>query len=244
MPARLRLRAKASASRSWSRVVVRISKPKRPAAGAMDQLRALERVAGLREQGEARRSLARSRPEPSVTGGDQVPSMMSARTAPGNGASSSRSRAFGRHAVRRQFAAVEIAGGALVEIEEIIVVDPFEVEQMQDRLAHADIGEDRPARVEHEPVHALGQAVGECLLDHAAVAQRRKIVGGLPAAGIGFRAHVVKAFLERLEMRVAVAVIVEADGVEIPQAAIDRQVAAPIIRIALEGDALARLSLR
>ncbi len=42
-------------------------------------------------------------------------------------------------------------------------------------------------------------------------------------------------------MGVAVTVIVEADGIEIPQAAIDRQIAAPIIRIALEADAHARL---
>ena len=140
-----------------------------------------------------------------------------------------------------EIAAVEIAGGALVEIEEIGVVDPFEIEQMQDRLAHADIGEDRPARVEHQAVHALGQAVGEFFLDHAPLRQRRKIVSRLPAARIGLHAQVVEAFLERLEMRVAVAVIVEADGIEIPQAAVDRQIAPPIIRIAREADAFARL---
>ena len=63
-------------------------------------------------------------------------------------------------------------------------------------------------RVEHQAVHALGQSVGEVLLDDAAVAHRRKVVGGLPAARVGFDAQVVEAFLERLEMRVAVAVIV------------------------------------
>ena len=41
-------------------------------------------------------------------------------------------------------------------------------------------------------------------------------------------------------MRVAVAIVIEADGIEIPQPAIDRQVAAPVIRVAREGDAFAR----
>ena len=86
-----------------------------------------------------------------------------------------------------------------------------------------------PARVEHEALHAFRQSVGELLLQCAAVAQCREIVSRLPAAGIGLQAHVVEAFLEGFEMRVAVAVIIEADGVEIPQAAIDRQIAAPII---------------
>ena len=37
-------------------------------------------------------------------------------------------------------------------------------------------------------------------------------------------------------MRVAVPIIVVADGIEIPEAAIDRQITAPIIWIAFEGD--------
>ena len=41
-------------------------------------------------------------------------------------------------------------------------------------------------------------------------------------------------------MRIAVAVIVEADGIEIPETAIDRQIAPPITRITREGDAFAR----
>ena len=55
-----------------------------------------------------------------------------------------------------------------------------------------------------------------------------------PAAGIVFGAHVIEAFLERLEIGISVAVEVEADLVEIPEAAVDRQVAAPIVRIALQ----------
>ena len=143
--------------------------------------------------------------------------------------------------MRRELAAVEIAGGALVKIEEIVVVDPFEIEQLQNCFAHAHIGKNRPPGIEHQTLHAFRQSVGQLVFDHAAFAQRRKIIGGLPAAGIGFHAQVIEAFLERLEVRVAVAVVIEADGVEIPQAAIDRHIAAPIIFVAPEGNALARL---
>ena len=67
------------------------------------------------------------------------------------------------------------------------------------------------------------QAVRKRFLDDAAVAHRGKIVAGLPAAGIGLAAHVVEAGLERLEIGVGVAIVIEAHLVEIPQAAIDRQ---------------------
>src|SRR5262245_65852401 len=42
-------------------------------------------------------------------------------------------------------------------------------------------------------------------------------------------------------MRVPVAVIVETNGVEIPQSSIDRQIPTPIVLVALEGDAFSRL---
>src|SRR5665213_4494580 len=102
---------------------------------------------------------------------------------------------------------------------------------MEDRLAHAHVGKHRPARVEHQAVHAFRQSVREFLLDHTTVTQRRKIVSRLPAPRIGFQPQVVVAFLERLEMRVAVAVVIETDAVEIPQAAVDRQIASPVIPV-------------
>src|SRR5262249_1768252 len=76
------------------------------------------------------------------------------------------------------------------------------------------------------------------LLEHAAVAHGGKIVGGLPAARIVLVAQVVEAALERFQMRVGLAVVIEADLVKVPQAAIDREVAAPIIGIALKRYAL------
>ena len=67
----------------------------RPAGRGMHSCGTLELVTGGLEQRESAAQHVRGRcPEPSVTGGDQAPSMMSARTAPGNGASNSRSRAL------------------------------------------------------------------------------------------------------------------------------------------------------
>ncbi len=140
----------------------------------------------------------------------------------------------------RKIATVEIACGALVKIKEIIVVDPFEIKQLKDRLAHANVREDRTPCVEHQTLHAFGQAVGEPFFDNSAFAQRRKIVCGLPASGVCFHAQIIKAFFECLEMCVAVAIIVEAYGLEIPQAAVDWQIAPPVIWVALECDRFAR----
>jgi hypothetical protein len=56
---------------------------------------------------------------------------------------------IGRSPMRRQFRVVEKARAASIEIEEISVIDPLEVEQQRDRLAHANIGEDCTPGVEH-----------------------------------------------------------------------------------------------
>ena len=103
--------------------------------------------------------------------------------------------------------------------------------------------EDRPPGIEDEVGADLGQAVGKRFLDDAPVAHGRNVVAGLPAARIVFAAHVVEAGLEGFEIGVGVAIIIEAQLVEIPQAAIDRKGAAPVIGIALERDAFARIDL-
>ena len=101
----------------------------------------------------------------------------------------------------------------------------------------------RPARIEYEIGAGFRNAGRECLLDDAALTHRWEPIGGLPARGIMLGAHVVKAALERLEMGVGFAIIVEPDLVEVPEAAIDRKIASPIVGIALEGDAFARIDL-
>ena len=144
-------------------------------------------------------------------------------------------RALGR--VRRpsasgKLAAFEEARGATVEPVEEVLVEPLEVEQQRDRLAHPHIGEHRAAGVEHERQHRLRQAARKRFLDHSSVAHGGKVVSGLPAPGVGLVAQVVEAFLERLEVAVGVAKEVEAQLVEIPEAAVDREILAPIGGIA------------
>src|SRR5262249_47408239 len=72
---------------------------------------------------------------------------------------------------------------------------------------------------------------------------RGKIVGRLPASRIQLVAKVVEPALERFEVRIGLAIVVEAKLVEIPEAAIDGEIAAPIARVALERHALARVDL-
>ena len=59
----------------------------------------------------------------------------------------------------------------------------------------------------------------------------------MPAQRFGFDAKVIEAALERLELAVGLAIEVEPDLVEVPQAAVKRQVAAPIVGIARQRDA-------
>src|SRR5262249_32968624 len=117
--------------------------------------------------------------------------------------------------MRRQLRAIEIARAALIEVEEIAVIDPFEVEQQPDRLAYANVGEDRSARVEHEIATVLRHSGRQRLLEHAAVAHGGKIVGSLPAARIVLVAQVVEAALERFQVRIGLTVIIEADLVKV-----------------------------
>src|SRR4029450_466587 len=119
----------------------------------------------------------------------------------------------------------------------------LEVEQQRDRLAHADIGEHRTPGIEYVIAACLRHSGGQRLLDYAALAHGGKIVRGLPASRIVLVAHVVETALERLQMRIGLAVVVETNLVEVPQAAADGKIAAPIIGIAFESDALAGIDL-
>ena len=58
------------------------------------------------------------------------------------------------------------------------------------------------------------------------------------SARVCFHAQIVEPFLEGLEMRVAIPVVVVTNGIEIPEAAIDRQITAPIVLVTFEGDVL------
>src|SRR5258706_15977791 len=99
--------------------------------------------------------------------------------------------------MRRQFRAVEKARASPVEIKEVTVVDPFEVEQERDRLAQASIGEHRTAGVEDVVAARLRHAGGQRLLDHTAVTHGGKNARRLPATPIVLLSRGAKAAPER-----------------------------------------------
>ena len=143
----------------------------------------------------------------------------------------------GRTAIGGQFGSREEACGARIEAEKVIAVDPLEIEQQRQRLPHADVGKHRTPRVEHQEFRRLRHPGLDGVADHFAAAGRRKIIAVVPAQRFGLDAKIIEAALERFELAVGLAIVVEPDLVEVPQAAIGRQVAAPIIGIAGQRDA-------
>ena len=130
---------------------------------------------------------------------------------------------------------------ARIEPEEVVAVDPFEIEQQRQRLPHPDIGKHRTAGVEHQKFRRLRHPGLDGVADHLAVAGGRKIIAVVPAQRLGLDAEIIEPALERLELAVGLAIEVEPDLVEIPQAPVDRQVAAPIVGVARQRHAGAGL---
>ena len=147
----------------------------------------------------------------------------------------------GGAAIGRQFGAGEEACRARIEPEKVVAVDPFEIEQQRQRLAHADIGKHRTPGVEHQEFRRLRHPGLDGVADHLAIAGGRKIIAVVPAQRLGLDAKIIEAALEGFELAVGLAIEIEPDLVEIPQAAVDRQVAAPIIGIARQRHAGAGL---
>ena len=143
--------------------------------------------------------------------------------------------------IGRQFGAGVETRGSLVEVEKVVLVDPFEIEQQRQRAAHADVGKHRTAGVEHQKFRRLRHAGPDGVADHLAAAGGREIIAVVPAQRLVLDAEIVEAALERLELAVGLAIEVEPDLVEIPQAAVDREIAAPIVGIARQRHAGARL---
>ena len=75
-----------------------------------------------------------------------------------------------------------------------------------------------------------GVSTGSSSLTHAPVADGGEVVAFRPARRVVLVAQADQARLERLEHAAGVAIIVEADLVEIIEPAIDRKIAAPIVR--------------
>ncbi|MNO98318.1 hypothetical protein D3C76_900630 [compost metagenome] len=131
---------------------------------------------------------------------------------------------------------LEVAGVALVGAEEQLLVGPLEVEQLDDRLAHAHVLEHRAADVEGVALHAPGILVVQLLADDAAVAHGGGVVGGRPVLRDAFLDEVELAGLERLQRHGEVAVGVDHHGIEVVEAAVHRQVVAPVVLDPLVAD--------
>ena len=106
------------------------------------------------------------------------------------------------------------------------------------------VSEDGATRVEGEARDALGQAARNGRLDDAPVFGGGKIVFVAPSVRVVLDPKIDEARLEGLEHRRRIAVVVDANPVEIVQAARDRPVLRPIIWVALEREALPGLDLR
>ncbi len=123
------------------------------------------------------------------------------------------------------------------------VVHPLEIEEADERFAHARIGELLTPRVEDERGHAGGQPDRDLVLDDAAVGDGGKRIALRPQRRIVLAANVDLASLEGLELCRGVAEILEADLVEVEAAAVHGQIAAPVVGVALVGDGAAGIDL-
>src|SRR5262249_62022283 len=85
--------------------------------------------------------------------------------------------------MRRELRAGEVAFAARILAMIERAVDPFEIEQPDQRLAYPVVGEEWAPRVEHESRHACRILDRKLLLDDAAVAHRRDGIAFRPARG-------------------------------------------------------------
>ena len=144
--------------------------------------------------------------------------------------------ARGRAGAHGQLGAREIGGDAWLAIAGHGVVDEFEVEGVDQRVAHPDVIKGSAARVHHEAGHAGGLLMRYLGFDHVARGDGGKIVAACPGFGVEFTYIGQLAGLERLEQHIAITIKIDADLVEIVGAAAQGQIGAPIIGIEAKCD--------
>jgi len=136
-------------------------------------------------------------------------------------------------AVRRgEIGVFKITVGALVRAIGELLVRPFEIERVGERLSHIPVREHGTAGVEDKPLHALRSLMGEHFLHHAPVLHRRGCISGFPELGGVFKAVVVFACKKRLQRHVGVLIVIEPYFFEIEPPAVDGQILSPVIGIA------------
>ena len=173
---------------------------------ALAQHRAVEIVAGLRQQRQrrAQRGAVAAR---AVGDGQAIAAVEDVgRDVRGEGLQQFAFALIGGPAIGRQFGAGKEAADALIEAEEVVAVDPFEIEQQRQRLAHADVGKYRTPGVEHQEFRRLRHAGLDGVADHLAVPDGRKIIAVVPAQRLDLDAKIVEAALEGFELAVGLAI--------------------------------------
>ena len=204
-----------AAPRPW--FVTMISKLQRASRGAVAQFRAFELIAGGLQQGRApaatSRGRGRSRRSPAATRCRRArrgaPRRERVQAAPAH----AHRPADDRRTVPNRRRSSRCAGRGRRKKLRLIHWKSNNSEIAWRTRISAKTGR-RVLKTKSEA--SLGRPSGNDLLDDASVAHRRNVIAGLPAGRILFAAHVIEPGLERLEIGVGVAIIIEAHFVEIP----------------------------
>src|SRR5262245_63335107 len=96
---------------------------------------------------------------------------------------------------------------AAKEPVEQIAVCPFEIEDVENSIAHTPVAEERPARIHDETCSGGRRALVVLLQYDIARCDRGKVIARRPAHRVGFYAEIGKPLLEGFESCIVVAVI-------------------------------------
>src|SRR5262245_59802058 len=116
---------------------------------------------------------------------------------------------------------------ALIQPIHDVLVGPFEVEGVVERLAHTLILELLAPRVEEPALSARHCFVGQLLALDAAVAESREIIASGPEARGELLVEQIVLALEPFQRDIAIAIELPAQNIEVVEPARRRQVGAP-----------------
>ena len=115
-------------------------------------------------------------------------------------------------------------------------IGPFKIESQRQCLSHAFVLQCLAAEVEHDPGWCGRRTIRQLFRDHVAIACFREIVPRRPLLGVAFATERVLTRFKRLESRRVVAKVLDPDGVEVVATDVERQILAPVVRVALVND--------
>src|SRR5262249_8083414 len=107
-----------------------------------------------------------------------------------------------RPCIARQLGSGEIARATRIKSEEIVAVDPLEVEQLRQGLAETDVGKGWAAGVEHQKFRRLWHSGLDGIADHLASLGGGKLIAVVPAQRLVLDPEVIEPAFEGLELPV------------------------------------------